>query len=214
MHEAPLACRRQRGFGLPRLLLPAIVRERLVCVGHAVRVFLLLHRIALALRRRDHFGGQLLGHRLLVAVARVADQPAHRQRRAALRTHLHRYLIGRATDAAALHLDDRLQVRQRLLEDVHARLARAVLHEVHRGVEDPLGRALLALVHEDIDELRNGLAVVARIRQDGPLHSTLAAAHFLPPLPAAAAFGFLVPYFERLWLRPFTPEASSVPRTM
>src|SRR3954447_19217928 len=87
-------------------VLPAIVRERLVRIGHAVRVFLLLHRVALALRRRDHFGGQLLGHRLLVAVARVADQPAHGQRRAALRTDFHWHLVGGTTDAAALHLDD------------------------------------------------------------------------------------------------------------
>src|SRR5215207_2446317 len=194
--------------------LPAIVRERLVRVRHAVRVFL-LHRVAFPLRRGDHLGGELLRHRLLVAVARVADQPAHRQRRTALGTHFDRHLVRRATDAAALHFNDRLEVRERLLEDVHARLARTVLDEVHRGVEDPLGRALLALIHEDVDELRDGLAVVARIRQDGALHSSLAAAHFLPPLPAAApAFGFLVPYFERLWLRPFTPDASSVPRTM
>ena len=37
----------------------------------------------------------------------------------------------------------------------------------------------------------------------------LAAAHFLPPSAAAPALGFLVPYLERLWLRPLTPEASS-----
>src|SRR6476659_4154740 len=199
---------------LVRKILPAIVRERLVRVGHAVRVFLLLHRVALALRRRDHLGGQLLGHRLLVAVPRIADQPAHRQRRAALRTHFHRHLVGGATEAGALHLDHGLPIGEGLLEDVHARLARAVLHEVHRGVEDPLCRALLALVHQDVDELRNGLAVVACVRQDGALYGALAAAHFLAPLAAAPAFGFLVPYLERLWLRPFTPEASSVPRTM
>ena len=144
-----------------------------------------------------------------------ADQPAHRERGPALRTHFDRHLVRGTTDAAALHFDDRLEVRQRLLEDVHARLARAVLDEVHRAVEDPLGSALLALIHQDVDELGDGLAVVARIRQDGALYSALAAAHFLPPLPAAApAFGFLVPYLERLWLRPLTPEASSVPRTM
>src|SRR4028119_2304392 len=37
-----------------------------------------------------------------------------------------------------------------------------------------------------------------------------------PPLPVAAGwpgFGFLVPYLERLRLRPFTPDASSDPRT-
>ena len=49
--------------------LPAIVRERLVRIRHAVRVFLLLHGVSFALRRRDHFGRELLGHRLLVAIA-------------------------------------------------------------------------------------------------------------------------------------------------
>ena len=48
-----------------------------------------------------------------------------------------------------------------------------------------------------------------RVREDGALYGSFAAAHFLPPV-----FGFLVPYFERLWLRPFTPDASSEPRTM
>jgi hypothetical protein len=49
--------------------LPAIVRERLVRFGHAVRVFLLLDRVAFALAGSDDFSGQTLWHRLLVAVA-------------------------------------------------------------------------------------------------------------------------------------------------
>src|SRR5438552_12648967 len=69
--------------------LPAIVRECLVGVRHAVRVFLLLDGVALALGRGDHFGSQLLRHRLLAPIARIQDQPAHRKRRAALRTNLH-----------------------------------------------------------------------------------------------------------------------------
>src|SRR5258708_16145996 len=175
--------------------LPAIVREGLVRIRHAVRVFLLLHCIALALRRRDDLGRQLLGHRLLVALAAVENQPAHCQRRAALRTHFDGHLIGGAADAAALDLDHRLQVGEGLLEDVHTGLARARLDEIHGGVEDPLGRALLALIHQHVDELRDGLAIVARVGQNGALYGTLAAAHFLPP---ADAFGFLVPYLERL----------------
>src|SRR5688572_5057732 len=195
-----------------RSLLPAVVRERLVRFSHAVRVFLLLHGVAFALGRRDHLGCELLGHRLLVAVARVADEPAHGEGSAALGTHLDGHLVGGATDAAALHLHDRFEVRERLLEDVHAWLARARLDEIHGAVEEALGRRLLALQHEGVDELRNGLAVVARIGQNRALHRLLAAAHFLPP--AAPALGRLVPYFERLWLRPFTPDASRVPRTM
>ncbi len=49
--------------------LPAIVRERFVRFGHPVRVFLLLDCVAFALARSDDFGGQLFGHRLLVAAA-------------------------------------------------------------------------------------------------------------------------------------------------
>ena len=41
-------------------------------------------------------------------------------------------LVGRTADAAALHLDDRLEVRERLLEDVDAGLRGAGLDEVHR----------------------------------------------------------------------------------
>jgi hypothetical protein len=46
-------------------------------------------------------------HRLLAALARGLDQPAHRQRLAAGGTHFDRHLVGGATDAARLHLDHR-----------------------------------------------------------------------------------------------------------
>ena len=49
------------------------------------------------------------------------------------------------------------------------------------------------------------------VRGNGTLDGILAAAHFFPPAPA---FGFLVPYLDRLLFRPLTPEASSEPRTM
>src|ERR1035437_94574 len=40
--------------------LPAIMRERLVGLGHAVHIFLLLHRRAAAVGGVQQFGGQLL----------------------------------------------------------------------------------------------------------------------------------------------------------
>ena len=49
--------------------LPAVVRERLVGLGHTVGVFLLLDCVAFALAGGDDFSGKLLGHRLLVATA-------------------------------------------------------------------------------------------------------------------------------------------------
>src|SRR5258705_5195407 len=69
--------------------LPAIVRERLVSLGHAVRVLFLLDRVALALAGRDDFGGGLLCHPLLVATAREPYQPGHRPCPATISTDLH-----------------------------------------------------------------------------------------------------------------------------
>ena len=37
---------------------------------------------------------------------------------------------------------------------------------------------------------------------------------FLAGAAAAPFLGFLVPYLERLWLRPSTPEVSNAPRTI
>src|SRR6185437_7573428 len=105
-----------------------------------------------------------------------------------------------------------LEILEGRLEHVHAGLPGAGFHEVHRAVENVLRGGLLAFQHQRVDELGDGLAVVARIRQNRALDGFLTAAHFLPP--AAAPLGFLVPYFDRLLLRPLTPDASSDPRTM
>lgn len=60
----------RRGFCYDTVrLLPTVVRECLVGLGHPVRVFLLLDRVALALARGNDFGGELVGHGLLVAAA-------------------------------------------------------------------------------------------------------------------------------------------------
>src|SRR6476620_4415214 len=106
------------------ICLPAVVREGPVRFRHAVRIVLLLNRVPLALAGRDELGGQALGHRLLRTGARVLEDPAHRQRGAALRTDFDRDLQGGTTDAAALHLEGRLRVVDRRLEHRHTRLPR------------------------------------------------------------------------------------------
>src|SRR6266550_5263629 len=55
--------------------LPPVMREGAVRLRHPVRVFLLLYRLAFALRRQDQLGGEALGHRLLFAGAAVLDDP-------------------------------------------------------------------------------------------------------------------------------------------
>src|SRR6185437_9089040 len=146
------------------------------------------------------------------------DQPPHRQRRATLRTDFDRDLVGRATDAPALDLYDRLQIRERLLEHVEPRLAGPLLYEVHGPIKEPLGHRLLPLKHHRIDELRYRLTVVTGVGQNRTLDGLLSSAHgFFPPAaapPPPPARGFLVPYLERLWFRPVTPDASRLPRTM
>src|SRR6266480_5115908 len=184
------------------------MREGPVGFRHPVRVVLLLNGLALALRGEDHLGGEPLGHVLLAPGAAELDQPAHAEGSAPLGPDFDRHLVRGATHAPRLHFQRRLHVRQRLLEHVHAGLAGALLDQVHRPVEHALRERLLAPLHEVVQELGDGLAVVARIGRDGP------ADRFLSPAHDAAALGRLAPYLERDCLRSFTPAASSVPRMM
>src|ERR671930_200167 len=83
--------------------LPAIVREGLVCLRHAVDVVLLLERAALLVQRVHELAGELQRHALLAPLARVLNEPAQREgARTALR-HLYGDLVVGATDAAGPH---------------------------------------------------------------------------------------------------------------
>src|SRR5687768_3314442 len=95
--------------------LPAIMREGLVGLRHAEYVVLALVRAALLALRVQPLVGEPLRHRLLAAVARELDQPAHGERAGAALGHLDRYLIGGAPDAARADLEHR---RERLDGDL------------------------------------------------------------------------------------------------
>src|SRR5258708_3029732 len=82
--------------------LPPVMRDGPLLLRHTVRVFLLLDRLALALRGEDHLRRQPLGHRLFTARARVLNEPAHRQRGATLWPHFHPHRPCVTTDAARL----------------------------------------------------------------------------------------------------------------
>src|SRR6266849_10070313 len=88
---------------LPFPTLPPVMRERPVGFRHPVRVFLLLDRLALALRREDQLRREPLRHVLLLAGAAVLNDPAHAERRAPLRPDFHRHLVRGAADAPRLH---------------------------------------------------------------------------------------------------------------
>src|SRR5207247_534295 len=68
--------------------LPPVMCESPIGFRHPVRVFLLLDRLALALRGEDQLGGEPLRHILLAPRPAVLDQPPHPPRGPPLGSHL------------------------------------------------------------------------------------------------------------------------------
>src|SRR5215210_7000172 len=184
--------------------LPAVVREGLVRLRHAEDVVLPLVGAALLGLGVHELARQALRHRLLAARAGELDQPAHGERaRSALR-HLDGHLVGRAADAAGADLEHGGDLLDRLLERRDRVLARALGEDLERLVDDLLGRGLLAVHHDLVDELLDELRPVHRIGLDRADSCGGAARH---------RYLAFAPYWERAFLRSDTPAASSVPRT-
>ena len=145
---------------------------------------------------------------------RVADEPADAEREAAVRVHFDRHLVVRAADAARLHLEARLDVVDRLLEDLQRIVAGLLLDDVEALVEDALGRAALAVAHHAVDELGDERALIERVRRRCRAWEFLVYAAyvfsltFLKPSSGASRRTSNVPASG-----PATPTASSVPRT-
>src|SRR6476469_7510427 len=107
---------RSRPDAIARARSPAVVREGLVGLGHAMRLFTLLDRAATVLAGVEQLGRELARHRVLAALARRLDQPTHGKGRTARRAHFDRHLVRGAADPAALDLDRRGDVGQSLLD--------------------------------------------------------------------------------------------------
>src|SRR5205085_1324468 len=99
--------------------LPAVVGEGAVRLGHLVGVLATLHSGTEAVAGVEDLVHEAVGHRCLATGARIADEPAQGERGAAARLDLDGDLVGGATDAAALHLEARLDVVERALEGDH-----------------------------------------------------------------------------------------------
>src|SRR5207245_8302834 len=100
----------------------------------------------------------------------------------------------------------------------HGVLSRLLFHGLHGTVEVTLGDGALPALHDRVDEARDNDAVEFRVRHafaagDESFTRHDSASSMRRPCAALPYFDF-VPYFERLFLRPLTPLASSVPRTM
>src|SRR4029077_15805846 len=127
------------------LSLPAVVRKGLVGLRHPVHVVFALVGVALLLERVEDLAGELVGHVLLAAVARIGDEPAQGERTAAPLGHLDRNLVVRAADPAGLDLEHRRARLPGLLQHLDRRAARLLADAVERAVDDRLGGRLLAV---------------------------------------------------------------------
>src|SRR5690349_21686050 len=139
------------------------MRECFVSVRHAVRVFLLLHRIAAVVRRVAMLGRQTISHRLFTAAAGVGDDPANCQGTAPFLVYFDRHLISRTADASRLHFNRGLHVINRPFEYLQRLFARLVADLAHGIVENALGHTLFAFPHHATDELRHQRAAINRI---------------------------------------------------
>src|SRR3954453_837967 len=179
------------------------MREGLVGLRHAVDVVLALVGAALLGLGVHQLVGEPLGHRLLAALARELDQPAHGQRAGTPRRDLDRHLVGGAADATRFDLERGRQRLDRGLERLDRVLVAALGDDRQRVVDDALGGRLLAVEHHLVDDLLDELGVVDRVGLNRPATCSSATGHY---------FAF-TPYWERAFLRSETPAASRVPRT-
>src|SRR5438552_18743978 len=101
-------------------------------------VFLFLNRRAATIRGIEQFITQLVDHSLFTASARVDDDPANRERGAAIGIHFDRHLVVGAADAARLDLTQRLDALDGYLEQFELLVAALLLQLATRLIEDPL----------------------------------------------------------------------------
>src|SRR5271166_3742060 len=145
------------------------MRKRLVRFRHAVHIFFFLDGGAFAVRGIEQLVRQLLNHSLFAAAARIAHNPADRQRRPPFRSDFDRHLIVRAADAPRLHFEQRLRVLNCLREQLQSLVAALFLQLLERLIKNALGSRLLSLPHHRVDELRNQIRSIHRISFGRPL---------------------------------------------
>ena len=180
----PLPC--GRGVGLNsdikrKALLPAVVSESLVRVGHAVRVFTLFHRAAATVESIQQFGGKLGSHALFTARTRIVDKPANRQGNLTFGAHFHGHLVGGTAHAAGLNFHVGLHVVQGLFKGAHGFFARLFSQGLKGAVENLFGCTLLAVEHKPVHKLGDKAAGVQRIGQHFPLRDRTFTGHGVSP---------------------------------
>src|SRR3954470_3584585 len=190
--------------------LPAVVREGLVGLRHAVRVFTLLNRRAALVGGIEQFTGQAFRHGVFRTRTRTVDQPPNCQGLGAIRTDLDRNLVSRTTDAARPDFQMRLHVAQGIVEHLDRIGLGAAFDALQRAIDDRFRNRLLAVQHKAVHELGEDAVAIFGIRQNLALLCATTTRH----LSGSPYFGRFAPYFDRRCRRSFTPWVSSEPRMM
>src|SRR5215203_305724 len=154
------------------------MREGFVCLRHAVDVVLPLPGAALLLVGIENLRSETLGHRVLATGAGELNQPADREGAGATGGNLDGDLIGGTADAAGANLEDRGQRFDRRLEDLDRIFAAALADDRETVVDEPLGKALLAVAHDLVDQLLDEPVAVSGVRLDRPNLCGGAARHY------------------------------------
>src|SRR3990170_8611288 len=156
---------------------PPVVRERLDRLRHLVHVLSALHRRPLPLRGVHQLADEARRHRVLAPLPREVDDPAKRQRRAAVRPDLNRDLVCRAADPPRAHLEQWPDVLDRLLKREH-RIVRCLLADaLERLVDGALGERLLAVQQHLVYELSDERVLVDGVRVDLAAYGRALARH-------------------------------------
>jgi len=110
--------------------------------------------------------------------AKAAAVAEDRQGAGAAGGDLDRHLVGGATDAAGADLEHRGQLFDRCLQGLDRVLAAALADDRQGVVDDPLGKALLAVAHDLVDQLLDEAVAVPRVGFDRADRCCGAAGHY------------------------------------
>src|ERR1700676_4440140 len=167
----------------PARALPAIVRERLVGLGHAVSIFALADRGAAILGGLHQFGCKTMRHGFLAAGGGRLDHPSHRQSLATIGTHFDRHLVGGPADATGFDFDYGFDIIQRLLQHSNcfaAGWAAFVADAIDGAIDDLFGGGLLAALHHHVDEFGQHVVTELGVRKNGAMRGCCSAGHGKP----------------------------------
>jgi len=142
------------------------MRECFVGIRHAMRIFLLLDRVAAIVRRVKQLSRETIGHRFLTSAASELNYPANCERAAPLLMYLNRDLVCGSSYTARFHFDSWPNVFDRALENFERFFAGLLAYLSQSIVKGSLGQRLLPAPHAAVDELGHQRTVVNGIREN------------------------------------------------